>query len=177
VVYIAVDYKRPIDILSSLFDDEDDTSVEVSGEQGDKLDQLLSFFGEEEDDEEATENVHDPVQIPEDQPTETPEKMSYLEESFLRMREEKIQELEKRIRNQMTELAKYKVEKMNVENKISRAENDLKLLQSRIDSLKPKDVPNGYIFYVSEELNQKTSLPEDVEMIIRDRVSKIKNFF
>ena len=178
-VYLAVDYQTPISKLASIFDDEDESVIEVNQEQDSKLDQLLSLFDDEPSvaetifESETQEEIEREFEGESDQEIKS-ESQKKLEEAFNKMKQEKVEELQKKIEHQKKELTRYKSEKSNAERKLLAAEEDIKLLESRLDSLKPKDEPNGYVFFVSEELNQKVNLPEDIEAIIREKVSKVK---
>jgi len=168
-VYLAVEYQTPISKLASIFDDEDD--IVTSQEQDSKLDQLLSMFDDEPVEAETIEETIEDEPIVEEVKSGT-QKM--LEESFKKMKEEKVQELKNKIEHQQKELARYESEKRNAERKLEEAKDDIKLLESRLDTLVPNAEPNGYIFFVSEELNQKVNIPSDIEAIIREKVAKVK---
>lgn len=178
-VYLAVDYQTPISKLASIFDDEEELVVEVNQEQDSKLDQLLSLFDDEPSvaetifESETQEEIEREFEGESDQEIKS-ESQKMLEESFNKMKQEKVEELQKKIEHQKKELTRYKSEKANAERKLNEAEEDIKLLESRLDTLKPNDEPNGYVFFVSEELNQKVNLPEDIEAIIREKVSKVR---
>lgn len=178
-VYLAVDYQTPISKLASIFEDEEESVVEVNQEQDSKLDQLLSLFDDEPSvaetifESETEEEVQKEFESESNEEIKS-ESQKMLEESFNKMKQEKVEELQKKIEHQKKELTRFKSEKANAERKLSEAEEDIKLLESRLDTLKPNDEPNGYVFFVSEELNQKVNLPEDIEAIIREKVSKVR---
>jgi hypothetical protein len=171
-VFLAVEYQTPISKLASIFEE---SVVEVNQEQDSKLDQLLSLF----DDEPSLVEIASESETQEELEGESDveiksESQKMLEESFKKMKEEKVQELKSKIEHQQKELIRFESEKRNAERKLEEAKGDIKLLESRLDTLAPNEEPNGYVFFVSEELNQKVSLPEDIESIIREKVSKVK---
>lgn len=167
-VYLAVEYQTPIAKLASIFDDEEE--IVVSEDQDNKLDQLLSMF----DDEPVVEAEPETIEVQEEVQEVKSESQKMLEESFKKMKEEKVEELKKKIEHQQKELARFESEKRNAEKKLTESKEDIKLLESRLETLVPNAEPNGYIFFVSEELNQKVNLPEDIEAIIREKVSKVR---
>ena len=168
-LYLSVDYETPISKLASFFDDEEETAA-VSSEQYSKVDSLLSaLFGdiyEETPELEKEEFVED---------EEKTESQKMLEESFKKMKEEKIEELKRRLEQQEKELKIYTFEKSQSEKKIETAKTDIRVLESRIESLQPSVEKNGYVFFVSERLNEKVNLEKDIEELIRNKVSKIKS--
>ena len=175
-LYLAVEYKTPISKLASLFDEE---IVEVSDDQNSKLDALFSLFEEEsvaeilfksESDEELSRELEGESEV--DTKTDT---QKALEESFKKMKEEKVLELQKRINQQEDELKRFNYEKLQAESKIEGAEKEIGVLSTRLDSLKPSADANGYYFFVSERLNEKISLEDDVANLIREKVSKVKS--
>lgn len=176
-VYLAVEYQTPIAKLASIFDDEEE--IVVSEDQDSKLDQLLSMFDDEPSvaelifQSETQEGIEREFEGESDEEIKS-ESQKMLEESFKKMKEEKVEELKKKIEHQQKELARFESEKRNAEKKLTEAKEDIKLLESRLETLVPNAEPNGYIFFVSEELNQKVNLPEDIEAIIREKVSKVR---
>jgi flagellar biosynthesis GTPase FlhF len=173
-VYLAVEYQTPIAKLASIIDEWEE--VTLSEEQDNKINQLLSMF-DDETGIDALVSQNETQEKPESQfesQSDKSESQKILEESFKNMKREKIEELEKEIQHQRRELARFESEKINVEKKLAQIKDDIKLLESRLWDLSPKAEPNGYIFHVSEELNQKINLPKDIEAIIREKVSKVK---
>ena len=173
-LYLSVDIPTPILKLASIF--EEDTEVEVSDEQKSKLDDLLSFFGEEETTLETPENIEgvDEIASASDEEVKS-ESQKAMEESFKKMKEDKVVELKKRLEHQEEEMKKFLYEKSQAENKIETAKKEISVLESRIDSLQPIPDPNGYCFFVSERMNEKVTLDEQTAKIIYNKVSKIKS--
>lgn len=172
-VYLAVDYQTPIAKLASIFDDEE---VEINDQQDSNLDKLLSMFDDEEPSlVEATqeETEVETEDVPSDVETKS-ESQKMVEDSFRKMKEEKVEELKRKIEHQQKEMFRFESEKRSAERKLEEAKSDIKLLESRLDTLIPNAEPNGYIFFVSEELNQKVNLPADIEALIREKVAKVK---
>lgn len=172
-LFLEVEYKKPIDQLFSLFDDlkketEKDmkeTEVELSN---DAISLLDSLFGgdvktEEVQDEPKSEDV---VVVTEVKETFAQQMMR---ESFEKMNLEKINELSDRIEKKEKDISKYKLDIRQAESNLKTASEDLGVLYTRLESLKPIDSPNGYIFYVSPE--NKTGIVPDQTLV--DVIAKI----
>lgn len=171
-LYLAVEFDKPINKLASILDDVD---VDVTGQQLDKLDDLLSLF----DDERVTVEVEvDESNITEDELTQQKTETSFnsnLQNTFQKLKIEKIEELSKNLELKESEFEKLKREKNIVEKKIEDVESEIRLLNSRLDSLRPNLEPNGIYFNISERLNEEIILDEQTYDIIKSKVSKIKS--
>ena len=174
-LYLSVEYQKPIEKLASIFD----TDEQVADEQvSSKLDTLLSLFDEDDDNDIKYGEDVAPYNLPdEEQPSEPViiENKTQIEESFAKMKQEKIDDLTKRLDNKKKELAKFSMDSKLSQKKVSDAEAEIVLLESRLDNLSPNTPSNGYYFFVSERLNEKVNLEPEIEKIIRDKVSKIKS--
>jgi hypothetical protein len=170
-LYLAVDYKTPIQKLSDLFGDEDFTEVEVSNEQDSMIDTLLSMFGDDEVDEEGEGDEIVDV-ISEEVMSES---KSILEEAFAKMKQDKLSELQSELDKQKEELKKTTWEKSSSEKKIETINSEISLLESRLEQMRPAKEPNGYIFFVSERLNEKVNLDEETSKLIMSKISKVKS--
>ncbi len=172
--YLEVEHQKPIDKLKSLFDEED--KVELSDKGLSLLDQL--FPDEEEFDEDhslsevmnnmlddlSQEDVKTIVEANENT-TEPTEKLkvaaeSYMEQQFRKMNEAKIMELEYRIEETQKEIIRYKNDAKNAEQKAEEKKEALGVLETRLETMKPADEPNGYVFFVSEEMKDMEELDE-----------------
>lgn len=172
--YLEVEHQKPIDKLKSLFDEED--KVELSDKGLSLLDQL--FSDEEEFDEDhslsevmnnmlydlSQEDVKTIVEANENT-TEPTEKLkvaaeSYMEQQFRKMNEAKIMELEYRIEETQKEIIRYKNDAKNAEQKAEEKKEALGVLETRLETMKPADEPNGYVFFVSEEMKDMEELDE-----------------
>jgi len=85
---------------------------------------------------------------------------SYMEKQFRKMNEEKVMELEDRIEETQKEIIRYKSDVKMAQKKMDEKSESLKVLESRLESMKPGDDPNGYVFYVSEEIKDMEGLNE-----------------
>jgi uncharacterized protein (DUF1778 family) len=157
--YLEVEQKKPIDILKSIFDEEEKPSLSNKGMSF--LDDLLSGSDEvetlvlsEKDAEIFIEAIENP-----DEPNEKLKGAaeSYLEQQFRKMNEDKINELKNRIEDAEKESARLRREISMSETKLKKQTEDLGVLETRLDSFNANDESLGYVFYVSEE--QK---PEDI---------------
>lgn len=170
-LYLSVDYKKPIEKLASIFDDEE---VEVTDEQMNKLDDLLSIFGDEVKEVEEVEDEEDKVTEEIEVEKVTFDVNSKLEESFKKMKEEKVENLKKELEKQKVNLDKFERDKKFAESKIEESKSEIRLLESRIESLQPELVPNGMYFNISERLNEKIVLEKEIYDIIKSKVDKVK---
>jgi len=83
-----------------------------------------------------------------------------MEKQFRKMNEEKVMELEYRIEETQKEIIRYKSDVKMAQKKMDEKSESLKVLESRLESMKPGDEPNGYVFYVSEEIKDMEGLDE-----------------
>ena len=172
--YLEVEHQKPIDKLKSLFDEEE--KVEVSEKGLSLLDDL--FGSDEEFDEDhalsevmnsmledlSEEDVKTIIEANENPPapndklkvaTET-----YMEQQFRKMNEAKIVELEYRIEETQKEIIRCKNEAKQAEQKAEEKKESLGILETRLETMKPVDEPNGYAFFVSEEMKDMEELDE-----------------
>jgi hypothetical protein len=157
--YLEVEQKKPIDILKSIFDEEEKPSLSNKGMSF--LDDLLSGSDEvetlvlsEKDAEIFVEAIENPAEPNENLKNAA---TSYMEEQFRKMNEDKIKELKSRIEDAEKESARLRREISIAETKLKKQTEDLGVLETRLDSFNANDESLGYVFYVSEE--QK---PEDI---------------
>ena len=174
--YLEVEHQKPIDKLKSLFDE--DEKVEVSEKSLSLLDDLFGSGDEEEWDEDhalsevmnsmlddlSEEDIKTIVEEVEN-PSEPNEKLkvaaeSYMEQQFRKMNEAKIIELEYRIEETQKEIIRYKNEAKQAEKKAEEKAESLGVLETRLETMKPGDEPNGYVFCVSEEIKDMEELDE-----------------
>jgi CII-binding regulator of phage lambda lysogenization HflD len=79
------------------------------------------------------------------------------------------------LNNKKTELSKFSLDLKLTNKKIEDVDSEIKLLESRLDSLVPNKEPNGYFFNVSEMLNEKVVLEPEIVTLIKSKISKIKS--
>jgi len=179
--YLEVEHQKPIDKLKSLFDEEE--TVEVSQKSLSLLDDLFGSDDEEEFDEDhalsevmnsmlddlSDEDINEIVEANEnpDEPTE-----SFLEQQFRKMNEAKIIELEYRIEETQREIIRYKNDAKQAESKAEEKVEDLGILETRLETMKPGEEPNGYVFFVSEEQKDMEEL-DDTEAKVAAKIADI----
>ena len=166
-LYLSVEYQKPIEKLASIFDNEDDYLI--SDDQSSKLDTLMSLF-----DDDVTIDKNEDVIV---EPVEEEVKVEYtsqIVDSFAKMKQDKIDELDKRLENKNKELSKFTNDMRLSTKKVDDAKAEIELLESRLETLNPDSEPTGYYFNVSEMLNQKMKLESDVADFIKSKISKIK---
>ena len=185
--YLEVEHKKPIDVLSSIFaeKDKEEENMNLSEKGLSVLDQL---FADEEktdkvnsildklfsDDEDSLDQVmnSDLEDITEVEVVEEPKVESYMEESFRKMNEQKVKELNSRIEEKQKDIFKLKSEIKQAETKVTESSEQLVILETRLETMTPGDKPNGYVFFVSEEQKLETGLDETTRNIA-DKIADI----
>lgn len=179
--YLEVEHQKPIDKLKSLFDEEE--TVEVSQKSLSLLDDLFGSDDEEEFDEdhalsEVMNSMLDDLsdddinEIVESNETPTEPTESFLEQQFRKMNEAKIIELEYRIEETQREIIRYKNDAKQAESKADEKVEALGILETRLETMKPGEEPNGYVFFVSEEQKDMEEL-DDTEAIVAAKIADI----
>jgi hypothetical protein len=59
--------------------------------------------------------------------------------------------------------------------KVGDTEDEIKLLESRLETLEPETKFTGYYFNVSESLNEKVNLEPEIAELIKSKISKVKS--
>jgi len=174
--YLEVEQKKPIDILKSIFDEEQ--KPELSAKGSSFLDDL---FGSDEPVERLDLSEQDVEIFIEaiENPAEPNEKLkvaaeSYMEEQFRKMNEEKVKELKSRVEEKTKEVLTYKREISQAESKLKLSSEQLGVLETRLESMTPGDEPNGYVFYVSEEQKNELGLDETTKHVA-DKIADLLN--
>lgn len=181
--YLEVEHEKPVDRFRSLLDDLEENSIESKtqsiSEKGmslldslfsdDELTENDSILESEEDSEVFFEAFENPSEPNEELKSAA---KSYLEESFLKMNEEKINELKNRIEDSKRDIAKYEYEFKVAEKKVTELKDNLRVLNSRLEQMYPGDEPNGYVFFVSEEQKMDVSLTDNDKELV-SKISKL----
>lgn len=167
-LYLSVDFEKPISKLASVFDKK---NVEVSEKSSRNLDFLMKLFGEDLKQETVSEEVSDNQKS---EKFQNEDWRKSVEDSFNRAKQEKIEDLKKKIQNSSKELSEIEFQINHLESRKSSISSDIELLESRLESLQPDIEFNGHYFNLSENLNEKVELEPEVEKIIRDKISKVK---
>ena len=174
--YLEVENTKPIDMLFSLFDEEEQKQQTEVSEAGMSI--LDALFSSETDEElslseKDVQTILDAVDNP-PAPNEPLKKAaeSYMEESFRKMNEEKVLELKDRIEKTEREILKFKMDVKQTESKITSSSDSLKILNSRLISLQPKDEPIGYDFFVSTENKTDIELDENLVAVV-DKIAPV----
>ncbi len=176
--YLEVEHEKPVERISNILDslkEEENKMEQVSVTISDKglsfLDLLLSDDNgvDETSKDELLENDTDEVKSDLE-----PQTLSYLEESFRKMNEEKVNELKKRIEYSQKEIIKYKNEMNFAEKKLKEEKENLGVLKNRFESMTPGEEPNGYVFFVSEEQKNDLELDETTKGVA-SKIADIMN--
>lgn len=176
-LYLEVEHQKPIDKLKSLFDDTDET--QISEKASGFLDQLFSAsddakdYTEVADVDEKNELISD-TKSDNTENTSVSEKepLSYMEESFKKMNEQKVNELQYRIEEAEKNILKFKRDIQQSERSINSESERLSVLQARLDSFNVNEEPTGYVFQVSDAKQSEREL-SDVEKSIVIDIAKI----
>jgi hypothetical protein len=182
-LYLAVDVMKPIDQLSDLLSDtfkatesalENLDSLFNSWMDDDfipNLDEIdLDLDDDDDDDEFPTSSPND-----KDMSDLSSDYITNLDNSFEKLKSDKLIELKSNLSKKETELSKLNYQLKSTQNDITSVESDIKLLEDRISDIQPSEDLNGFLFFVSERQNEVVSLNSETEKIIRDKVSQIKS--
>ena len=164
--FLEVEHVKPYDKLMNLFEEEKqkEETTELSEKGLSFLDMLLSG--------ETIETIEDetPVieQVIEEVVVEKPIALTYMEEQFNKMNEDKINELKERIEKTETEIKRYNSEAKHAEANAEKSSEALSILETRLETLVPNATPNGYVFLVSDEQKSEIGLSDsDTELVGR----------
>ena len=147
-------------MLFSLFDEEKPQVTETG------MSILDALFSSETDEELAREfegESDEEIQKESEPEVVENEAQKMMREAFEKMNAEKVQELKSRIDKTEKEISKLRIDVKQAESKITSSNEDLKVLNTRLDSLSPKDSSIGYDFFVSTE--NKTGIEPDENLV------------
>ena len=164
--FLEVEYIKPYDKLMNLFEEEKqkEETTELSEKGLSFLDMLLSGETLEtiEDETPAVEEVIEEVVV------EKPIALTYMEEQFNKMNEDKINELKERIGKTEDDIRKYTMEIKHAEANVDKSSDALSILETRLETLVPNATSNGYVFLVSDEQKSEIGLSDsDTELVGR----------
>jgi hypothetical protein len=171
--YLEVEEAKPIDKLRLLFGDDEEVTPNEKAEISERglsiLDQLFGSNDDTTDEVDVEEDIIDEVveEIKES-------KLSYMEEQFRKMNEDKITELKSRIEDAQKDIRKYESDIKNAETNKKKVTDSLGILETRLETLTPGDEPNGYVFFVSEQKKNIEGLNDD-ETKISGKIADLMN--
>lgn len=161
--YLEVDHQKPFDALLSIFDN----SPELSESGLDLLDQLFAEIGETTEEPRAE---HEQTVLEETQPeTVTEHKNStqqYLQDSFDQMMKSRVDELKSRIDKTERELLTSESQLKQLETKITATKDDLRVLNTRLQSFDIKDSPVGWDFFISSEIKSDIQPDKNLQEVV-----------
>jgi len=166
-LYLEVDEVKPIDKLTSLFDSlkEVETKTEEIMEEVKVSDNALSLLDSLFGDETPTQTEVE-VKVETETPQET-YAQQMMREAFEEMNREKVAELTERIEKKEKDITQAKQLIKQYESNLKSAAEDYRVLQSRLESLKPVDAANGYVFYVSTENKSGVVLDQALQDVVK----------
>ena len=174
--FLEVEHVKPYDKLMNLFEEEkqkEETTelsekglsfldMLLSGEDNDKVANVL--FTSENDEELARELEGES----DEEIVEKPIALTYMEEQFNKMNEDKINELKERIEKTEAEIKRYNSEAKHAEANAEKSSESLSILETRLETLVPNAPSNGYVFLVSDEQKSEIGLNDsDTELVGR----------
>jgi hypothetical protein len=171
--YLEVENEKPIEKLRSIFEEEDKKMEEIKELSDKGLSVLDMLFGDSDDTETTDETVEEEIVVVEE-PAEEEKSvaLSFMEESFRKMNEDKVNELKSRIEDHQKEIGKHKMDIKHADSKIAENKEKLGILETRLDTMQPNEPSNGYVFFVSEEKKHDTGLDESTRHIT-DKIADI----
>jgi len=157
LVYLEIEEEaKPFNKLQGIFNEKPEVSNKANDFLGDLLgidpSESNSESNEEETEEEQEEEVTDTTEKPEVVEEETSEGSMYKEmmkEALAEANAKKKAELQKRIDQCLDDKKKQTFALQTAEQQLDKIEEDLKILNTRKESMQPQLDPNGYVFYVA----------------------------
>jgi len=168
-LYLAVDYVKPINKLANFLQEGE---VKVDETHANKINSLMDLLG---DDDDTEINNQEEVVVEEIKDPEKNESWrDAVLESMESMKASKKAELEEKLKNRKSELFLLERDYKLTSSKLEECKADIDLLKSRLKTFEPEKTKNGYIFNVSEIMNEKVQLEPEIEDLIKDKISKVK---
>jgi hypothetical protein len=168
-LYLAVDYVKPINKLANFLQEGE---VKVDETHANKINSLMDLLGEDDDTE--TNNQEEVVVEEIKDPEKNESWRDAVLESMESMKASKKAELEEKLKNRKSELFLLERDYKLTSSKLEECKADIDLLKSRLKTFEPEKTKNGYIFNVSEIMNEKVQLEPEIEDLIKDKISKVK---
>lgn len=167
--YLETEEVKPIDKLATLIKGK--TQISDKGRS-----KLASLFGsintsKEDDDVEVEEDIVEEDIVEE----EKSESLSYIQEQFIKMNEDKINEIKNRIATSETNIEKFQRDIKSTESKLDKEKEALKLLEDRLESFEPMAPSNGYVFMISEERKDSELTLDDKTIEVATKISQMLN--
>jgi hypothetical protein len=172
-LYLEVEEQKPIDKLASLFDSikEEETKTEEIMEEVKVSDSALSLLDSLFGDETTAETE---VEVKEEKAPQETYAQQMMREAFEEMNREKITELTERIEKKEKDIQQAKMLIKQNESNLKSASEDYRVLQTRLESLKPTDPANGYVFYVSPENKSGVVLDQALQDVVKQIAPLLK---
>jgi len=168
-LYLAVEYVKPINKLANFLQEGE---VKVDETHANKINSLMDLLG---DDDDTEINNQEEVVVEEiKEPVKNESWRDAVLESMESMKASKKAELEEKLKNRKSELFLLERDYKLTSSKLEECKADIDLLKSRLKTFEPEKTENGYIFNVSEIMNEKVQLEPEIEDLIKDKISKVK---
>ena len=161
--FLVCDQRKPYDDLVNFLEEDEKELPEIDEEK------LRFLF---EDDEVI---VEPPTPVIKEELSNLTMSQQLIFDEFLEAKKEKRNQHLKKIETISNE---KKVATNNLklaENKISECEEEINLLNSRIDSLEINETFNGYFYYIPPVISEKCILPSDVKELIANKLANVRN--
>ena len=166
-VYLSVqtEIEKPIDKLKNMLTETPKASSKAKSF-------LQSLFDSEdiEQEESNDESEETQTETAEDAQTQqVPLHVQMMQDALEETKRHKQRELEERLEKELESLKKSRFQKDTAEKNILKLEEEIRILNTRLDSMTPKKEENGVVFYVSVE--QKNDIQDDEKT--REVVNKL----
>ncbi len=166
--YLEVEHLRPIDKLKAM--SKEKPSLSNSG-----LSALEALFSKAREngidiDKPIVEDIE--LEVVENKEPVVGKVSSFIEDTFSKMNDDKINELKSRIEDSKREKLKYTNDIKIAEGRVSQLDKELIVLETRLETMSPGEESNGYVFYVSHFKDSKMDMDESTRTIA-DRIAVI----
>jgi hypothetical protein len=165
--FLEVDYVKPYDKLMNLFEEE--TQKEETHELSEKGLSFLDMLLDDNDVDLEIASLEDFTdETPIEESIEKPIGLTYMEEQFNKMNEDKINELKERIEKTEDDIRRFSFDMKQAEKNVEKSSDALSILETRLETLVPNETSNGYFFLVSDEQKSEIGLNDsDTELVGR----------
>ena len=163
--YLEVEHQRPIDRLKSM------SKVSPTSNGLEMLDKFFSSIKNTKDveKEEVDKTMVEEIILDK---TEDSTSKSFIEETFNKMNDDKINELKSRIDLIEKEKSNISSNIKVSESRITQLDKELTTLETRLETMSPIVEPNGYLFYVSHFKESDINMDESTKSIT-DKIASI----
>jgi hypothetical protein len=178
-VYIEVETEeKPFDALQSLFNDVPEVSANAKSSLADllgldpdekaELEETTKETVEEVEDE-VVEDIEEEVTTEDEKPAKKSISQQMMEDALAEQKENTRLDLKKRVEQCLKDRQKHSFTKKTAETQLDKVEEDLEVLNTRLESMTPALDANGCVFYVGveEKADIDTTDEKTIEIITK----------